>query len=192
MIRTITPTVVTWFITHDTAGSVYHCGVIAAGSTFSTGLAELETFTDEAVYRDRLAILGLTDKSPEILDSEEMARIRLAESKIAKRAAIDAKTNKIICGGILFDGKVFDTTPTAQFNWKNMFDLTNAGLLSFPVSTCTIEDEPYAFSDQASVNAFYFAGVQFVTRTLAEGRSVKYLINACTTVEQVNAIVDPR
>jgi len=111
------------------------------------------------------------------------------EEKIAQ---IDAKTSELICSGYTYDGKVFDTDPNAQFNWKNMFDLTNAGLMGFPVDTCTIDNEPYQFVDQDAVNNFYLGGVQHIQSVLSSGRALKYEVLACTDIACVEAIVDPR
>jgi hypothetical protein len=111
------------------------------------------------------------------------------EEKIGE---IDARTTELICAGYTYDGKTFDTEPTAQFNWKNMFDLTNAGLMGFPVDTCTIDNEPYQFADQTAVNNFYLGGVQHIQGILASGRALKYEVLACGDIACVEAIVDPR
>jgi hypothetical protein len=112
--------------------------------------------------------------------------------KEAKIGQIDARTAELICAGFTYDGKIFDTEPTAQFNWKNMFDLTKAGLMPLPVDTCTIANEPYQFVDQDAVNNFYLGGVQHIQSILSSGRTLKYEVMACTDIECVDSIVDPR
>ena len=128
--------------------------------------------------------------SPEEIDA--IKAVELDEAKTAKIAEIDAKTSSMITAGYTFKGKVFDTDPVTQFNWKNMFDLTNARIMPLPVRSCTKYDEPFEFTSQADINAFYLGGTVYIAGLLESGRQIKYQVRAATTVEEVNAIIDPR
>jgi hypothetical protein len=140
---------------------------------------------DSGVLREKT-----TEEKTTYDDAKAVAEFPLV--KQAKIDAIDDKTDELICSGFTFDGKVFSTDPNAQFNWKNMFDLTNAGIMPLPVVSNTKDNEAYSFIDQDSVNNFYIGGVQHVQGLLNGGRALKYQVLACTTTECVNSIVDPR
>ena len=132
-------------------------------------------------------VVEMDQAEKDVVDEEELPGF-----KQEKIDAIDDRTSELICEGYEFDGKIFDTDPNAQFNWKNMFDLTNAGILPFPVATCTKFNMHYEFVNQDSVNAFYLGGVGHIQGELASGRALKYQVLACTTKAEVDAIVDPR
>ena len=53
-------TVKTWWIMKSIDNSVIHHGVAEVGQEVSSGQDELETFTVEQEWIDRLAVLGIT------------------------------------------------------------------------------------------------------------------------------------
>ena len=53
-------------------------------------------------------------------------------------------------------------------------------------------NEPYYLADAAAFQAMYFFGFGAVGEILESGRAIKAEVNACTTKEEIDAIIDPR
>ena len=53
------PDVDTWYILYNVGGSIYHYGLTTEDQVTTSDFTELETFTVEQDYLDRLAELGI-------------------------------------------------------------------------------------------------------------------------------------
>lgn len=119
----------------------------------------------------------------------------LAEAKTLKIAAIDARTSELIMAGFPFDNNNFSMSEAAQRNWIGLLSAYNAGMISFPFTISTVDEETYQLVNSTAL--LQFMGTFMVYQVspsapLGSGRILKAQVTACTTVAEVEAIVDPR
>lgn len=118
---------------------------------------------------------------------------QLSYIKTQKKANIDRRTDSIIAGGFTFDSHTFSLSTEAQANWlglvvaKDMLDYSNGGY-----AVTTKDDQEYKFANSTAVVQFFATGIGYIAATVAAGRALKIQVDACTTIEQVEAIVDGR
>lgn len=55
-------TVKTWYISKSSDNSIIHYGFVEVGSIMQSGQEEMETFTIESDWSDRLLILGINNE----------------------------------------------------------------------------------------------------------------------------------
>lgn len=115
--------------------------------------------------------------------------VSLDDKKVAKKKAIDVKTQSIIRQGFDFDGNHFSLSPNAQLNWIGIVVMQSA--ITWPLSITTDTDGDY---DLAHGNLPYFVGtaMTMVGNYLASGRALKVACNAATTQAELDAVVDDR
>ena len=116
----------------------------------------------------------------------------LAEAKAAKNGLIDTRTQDIIAQGAPYDGHYFSMGYGDQLSYIALDLACVQGQAVFPIEVRDMVDAPYYLADAAAYYTFFFTGLGYVQAVLAGGRAIKDQVNACTTIEQVNAIVDPR
>jgi len=119
----------------------------------------------------------------------------LTEAKIQKIADIDSRTTELIMGGFPFGESNFSMSEPAQRNWIGLLSAYNAGMISFPFTISTVEEGMYQLADATVLMQFMGAFMLYQVdpnQPLGSGRVLKAQVNACTTVAQVEAIVDPR
>jgi len=112
----------------------------------------------------------------------------LEELKTARYNEIDLQTSELINAGFAFDGHTFSMSLTAQINWSNFPNLPDE---LFPLSVVDIAEEIYVLSLANKYN-FYFSALNYKNQFLQSGGVLKGQIKACTTIEEVNAIIDNR
>jgi len=118
--------------------------------------------------------------------------LTLAEAKHAKNSIIDLKTQTIISIGAPYDGHLFSMEYGDQLSYIALCLAVMASQVSYPIEVRDMVDVAYYLTDAPSYYTFFFTGLGYVQVVLAGGRAIKDQVNACTTIEQVNAIVDPR
>ena len=124
----------------------------------------------------------------DVVDSGE-----LLAAKDAKNGQIDTRTVQIIGGGFDYDSRHFSLSTPAQLNWTGLLALDNAGLMVYPTTIST--DDTGIEYEIANQNAFRtWSGAVFTAVKVPYdgGRALKLLVEACSTIAEVEAIVDPR
>ena len=118
----------------------------------------------------------------------------LEAAKSKKEAAIDLKTSEKITAGFAYDGHNFSLSDQAQMNIVGMVEPIKLGWITFPhkMSTNETDDPEYIVETEADFYAIYQQAVGTVKAWMDSGRDLKKLVAACTTVAEVEAIVDPR
>lgn len=119
----------------------------------------------------------------------------LAQAKDRKQRAIDRKTSDLIVAGFDYSGRSFSMSANAQRNWAALGAAHALGLTSFPLTVSTRTEREYELADAAACVAFLTACYAYQTdptKPLQWGRNLKDEVARCTTVAEVNAIVDPR
>jgi hypothetical protein len=116
----------------------------------------------------------------------------LSNLKIIKKLKIDTKTVELIMKGVTYDGQTFGMSYGDQSSWHARYNMSKASLLTFPFEVWTQDNQPYSIPDAVTLEAMYFSGFQQVQTVLAGGRALKSQVNAATTKEQVDAVVDDR
>ena len=114
--------------------------------------------------------------------------LTLAQAKINKCAEIDLKTQSLIFGGFLSDGKDFSLSITAQINWSNIPLLPDS---MFPIALMTKNDELHILTLE-NRTAFYLSAVNGKNTHLQSGGALKIQVNALTTIADVQNFADPR
>lgn len=117
-------------------------------------------------------------------------------AKTAKKAAIDKRTDELnLTQGMTYDGKNFSMSPAAKINWTGMLSLMTAGMMQYPFAILTVNDEPYMLKDQQAMQSFLMTVMQYDANpesATGKGRVLRGQVEACTTVEEVEAITDDR
>lgn len=145
--------------------------------------------------------VGISESDLMILDQIVAAHqggtapLRMAKQK--KVYSIDLKTSSLLSSGDfeypVSSGLRFSMTSVAQFNTLVMYTRRNDNDFVYPVVRSTKNSaSSISLPDAASVEAFYSASETAVRGILDSGNVLKIQVNAATTVEQVNAIVDNR
>jgi len=116
----------------------------------------------------------------------------LAKCRADKNAKIDLRTRQIIVGGAPYDGHYFSMDMGDQLTYIALCLAVMAGQASYPIEVRDLSDQPYYLADANTYYAFFFTGLGYVQQVLAGGRAIKDQVNACTDIDCINAIVDPR
>ena len=119
----------------------------------------------------------------------------LATAKTLKVAEIDARTAELIMSGFTYDGSNFSMSESAQRNWIGIGTALSLGMLSFPMIISTVDEGTHELSDSTDCQLFLVAFLTYQSNPampLGQGRILKAQVQACTTVAEVEAIVDPR
>jgi hypothetical protein len=119
----------------------------------------------------------------------------LADLKVVKIRAIDAKTATLIKSGFTYDGNLFSMSEKAQLNWAALAAAKANGILSYPMTVSTSTEGSYVIQDTNELSSFLLAYFMYQVdpnAPLAQGRVLKASVNACITGEELNAIIDNR
>lgn len=92
--------------------------------------------------------------------------------------------NPILLGCIEIDA--------AQRNWMGIKQMSDSLLLAYPFVVTTNDDQEFQLNDAAHVTNFYLSGVAVVNGAMSSGRALKLQVNAATSIQEVDAIVDNR
>jgi len=112
--------------------------------------------------------------------------------KANKNLLIDNRTQELISQGFVYNGSTFSLSSNAQTNWIGLKQASSLGLISFPYDVTTKDDLQHSIIDEADLTAFYATGLGTKSAHVASGRALKILVNAETTIEGVDSIVDNR
>jgi len=110
-------------------------------------------------------------------------------AKTKRTALVDFRTRKLVAQGFEFDGHMFSLSERAQHNLLVL--QINKSTLSWPQEVSTKDDHVYSLAE-SDVDAFVAAGLNKVNERLAAGRAIREAINACTTQEELDAVIDSR
>jgi hypothetical protein len=99
---------------------------------------------------------------------------------------IDKNTNDTILNGFTFDGKTFSMSVVAQINWSNLLNVPEG---MFPVNVSTTSNELYILT-YANVQAFYGAALMYKSVALQSGTVLKNTVHNCTTIEELETILN--
>ena len=128
-----------------------------------------------------------------VIESYDYDTSLLKINKTKKNELIDNRTKELIFKGFTFDGSKFSLSIEAQVSWlglytfRDMLDYSGDG---YPVTT--IDDEIYMVADANKMASFAGTGLTTIEIYKTSGRNLKAQVNSCTTIEQINAIIDDR
>ena len=144
-------------------------------------------------YGTRVAVqnYGLNLDDVEIVDGNE--HVFLDSLKAQRCIEIDNKSVELLKNGFEYDGRKFSLSMEAQINWLGLKAGAEDGVLQFPMTFSTLDECGYTMQSASEVPVFFW-GHMAATREsiLQSGRMMKAAIMECTTVEQMDAIVDAR
>lgn len=99
---------------------------------------------------------------------------------------IDSNTEKTISNGFTFDGIVFSLSTHAQINISNIPNIPEAG---YPFVYLGKNDEVYNLTFANSL-PFYFTALNTVKNIKITNGAIKTQARACTTIEELQTILD--
>ena len=138
----------------------------------------------------------ITGDSVTLATGNELAAIEaevLAEAKAAKMAAIDAKSGQILTRGIEIEPGIWlSTTLAASQNLQDIWIGYQSSMPVFPVSISTLSGGAYTVANITAFAAIMSAFGAHKRGTLEAGQALRAQVLACTTLAQVEAIVDER
>ena len=115
----------------------------------------------------------------------------LPDVKQAKFKAIDAKTDAMVARGFTHQGVVYELYLEAQIRLLSMLVLKDN--LPYPILYNSKDDSTVLdLNGPNDVIGLAFAAIGSIKWILDSGTAQKSAVRAATTVEEVNAIVDPR
>jgi len=108
---------------------------------------------------------------------------------------VDLRTDELIAGGFQFPpgaGAYFSLNITAQLRMLGMFQM-RANPDIYPVMWNSLDDTSvFTIPDQATAEAFHLTAAATIQGTVNSGTTIKDAIRAATTIEELDAVVDPR
>jgi len=118
----------------------------------------------------------------------------LESAKSKKQSKIDERTAALIKRGFTYDDHTFSLSDQAQQNIVGLVKPIELGWITFPhkISTNESDDPEYIVETEADFYSIYQQAVGTIKAHMDSGRDLKKLVAACTTVAEVEAIVDPR
>ena len=147
-------------------------------------------FEDEIYPRPRYAA-AFDDSIPGWVLSEDALDL----AKTEKIAEIDAKTSELIKQGFVYADKHFSMSDAAQRNWTALAAGLANDMLSFPMPVSTVDEATHLLGSANELKAFLAAYLIYQANPdepLGSGRTLKELVTAAESVEDVGAIVDER
>lgn len=117
----------------------------------------------------------------------------LPETKLAKYAEIDARTDQLIYEGFMFAGKRFSLSLGAQLKMIGTNQVRARPEIAYPIVWNTIDDaDKHQLVDADEVLAFYLQGVGTYRAHVDSGTELKDQVRAATTIAAVQAVEDAR
>lgn len=174
------------------------CGMLSialneAGFSMEHAVFDVQTGLPSGTVR----IEFFTDLTPEqvtaldTLMADYDGRVYRARSR--RLLGIDGTTKRLTERGFTHDGQRFSLSSAAQANWNRMAAKHAAGKLTFPTNeVSTFYGGRYSFADATEYEAFEAAYFTAIEGVLESGRALRDQVNAATTVEDVDAVVDAR
>jgi len=110
--------------------------------------------------------------------------------KTVKINAVVLKTQENEDLGVPYNNYRFSITPSAKSNWLAIVMVRDT--LTYPFNAPTGFGSIYIFQDANDVLGFFGASMAYLQYWEQSDEQLIIAINACTTVEQINAIIDDR
>ena len=145
---------------------------------------------DGTVYENIVHDGGDSIPSQAQLDIDR-ADIQLAKLKIVRLAAIRAKTDELLYNGFVYDGHTFRNTDSARSDYHGM--VTFQSMLTWPVALFPISGaQQVYFLELANLTVFMGTVLTHYQNTITVGLQMEGYIRACTSVAEVDAVIDGR
>lgn len=136
------------------------------------------------------ATLEQIEAANTFVENFDINNFLILQAKKDKNLKIDEKTQQIIAQGFPFASKRFSLSQNAQTNWTNMY--INKSILSKPLTVTTNDDEAFQLETESDIQNFYMTGLVYVQSIINSGRALKLSVNNCSTLEEIENIVDER
>ena len=133
----------------------------------------------------------LTQGEKDTLDSiVATSRTRIEDLKDAKISQVLNKTVEEESKGVPYSNYRFSITPSAKTNWLSL--VVGRDMISYPYDAPTGFERIYSFQNANDVLGFYGAAMGYIGYWEKSNEDLVMAIKACTTKEQLDAIVDDR
>jgi hypothetical protein len=116
----------------------------------------------------------------------------LANEKTRRTVEVDRRTDEIILRGFSYDGKTFEMDESARANFQSLHYFVKQGFIPLPTAVNTVDDQIYYVTSSGQLDQLVGSGLQTYYGVLQGGWALKLQMRACTTLEQLYAIVDTR
>jgi len=169
----------------STEGFIYHSTTESAAAPF-----ELMNQYNIYLYREGAEAGDVVARATEDVEAET-----LSAAKEVKNLEISRKTRRLINSKpFTYNSKEFGASETDQNNWNTFFNLSQMGKVVYPCND-KVKDwdgNYYSIPDQDEIENIIGAGEVFVGGYRDSDKSLKDQVDACSTVAEVEAIVDDR
>lgn len=116
----------------------------------------------------------------------------LVNEKLRRVGEVDRRTDEIILRGFNYDSKVFEMDESSRVNFLSLHYFVKQGFIPLPTAVNTIDDQIYYVTSSGQLDQLVGSGLQTYYGVLQGGWALKLQMRACTTLEQLYAIVDTR
>lgn len=118
---------------------------------------------------------------------------RLAAAKVAKCAAIDARSFVLVTSGVTISGGVqISTSLPASQNLQDVWIGHQSGMTVFPITISTLDGGTHSVPNAESFMTIMAAFAIHKRTALISGQQLRAQVLAATTVEEVEAVQDNR
>lgn len=115
----------------------------------------------------------------------------LEELKIQRRKEIDERTTELVADGFEFNGIIFSGSVESQS--RIMASILAKDIIEYPIKWMSKDDTTYLLiTNVEMLTAFFATGLGTLKYKIDLGSNLKTAIEDATTIEEVNAIIDPR
>lgn len=116
----------------------------------------------------------------------------LANQKVVRLAEVKVKDEELFAVGFVYDSESFGLNREDITMWNQIWNLVHMGGLTLPQSVATMDRDTYTFTTTEQLDAWYGTGMYRVQWVYSTSRALDASIKACTTIAELNAIVDDR
>lgn len=172
------------------ADSAIPCWVEKFPFDDSVQVERVEPGPEKFRIRDGNIVRQMTDAERELYYPQD-----LEDAKRNKIAAIDSRTQELIQAGFSWGGNNFSMSDAAQRNWIGLGVMKANGLIQYPIPVGKVDEGMVLITTEQELISFLISFAQYQmdpNGPLGSGRALKALVEACMSVEEVNAIVDER
>lgn len=156
-----------------------------------TGTECLVLFPEDDLSLEQISALDDTVAQAKL----DIAASVLDRLKGFKLAEIAERTQELIVAGFSFGGKVMPMHTEARVNYGHIWQFRDKLVLmgAFPMNLVTLDDaDVLTINDLLELEAFVDGALGSATAVLLSDVPLKQAVAAATTVEELNAVVDPR
>lgn len=141
----------------------------------------------------RWVVDGETLRAPNEQETAAFDAADLQAAKVAKMAAIDARTAVLVTAGVqVATGKIISTSVAATQNLQNLWIGFQQGIVTLPKSISTTDGGTYTIVDNADLIRIAALLRDFQLNILEGGQDLRADVLACNTVAEVDAVEDAR